>query len=99
MIPADREAIAISGHDPDREIGAGYLESSGKSRRAPVDGVKSGGVHVIRKAAGAADPGDHDYLFVGNPKRRERLLDGVENGVVAASGTPAHGLIRDEIFL
>src|SRR5262249_43406062 len=72
----------------------------GRDRRGPaVDRVEAVGVHVIREAARAADPGDEDDIFLGNAQVRHRLLDRGEDGVVAAAGAPPHVLVRLEVLL
>ncbi len=43
-----------------------------------------------------------DYLphqFAWDTESGQALLDSVQDSIVAAAGTPAHGLVRDEVFL
>ena len=99
VVAADAEAVAIAGHEPQREFRAGDLESGRKGRGAPVDGVHPIGVHVVRKAARTADSRDEDDVLAGHAQFRKHLLDVAENRVIAAAGAPADGLIGSEIRL
>src|SRR5436853_332452 len=58
MVPADRQCVAVARDDPDRQLGIRGLDAGCNRGRAPVNAVKPVGIHVIRKAARAADAGD-----------------------------------------
>src|SRR3546814_4688710 len=50
MIAADRQPIAVAGHDPHVEIGVRELQSRRKGRRAAMDRVEAVCFHIIGKA-------------------------------------------------
>ena len=69
VVAADRQRVAVAGHDPDREVVARGGEAGGERGRAAVDAVHPVRVHVVGEAAGAADAGhEHD------PVRRDAEL-------------------------
>ena len=74
VVAADLQSVAVAGDDPHREVGPHRLQPRGHGRGPAVDRVDAVGVHVIREAAGAADPGDEDQLFPRNAQRGEGLL-------------------------
>ena len=71
------------------EIGARHLDAFGDRQRAAVDAVEAVGLHVVRKAARAADAGDEDGLFRPQVLVAAQPLHGGEDRVVAAAGAPA----------
>src|SRR5207244_7496870 len=75
------------------------LDSGGDCRRAAMNTVKAVGVHVVRKARRAADAGNKNRLLARDAQVGHDLLHVVENRVIAATGTPTHFLVRNEIFL
>src|ERR1700674_1207665 len=75
------------------------LDSGCHGRPAAMDRVEAERIHVIRKTARTADPGNDDELFAGNPELRKNGLHGGENGVITAAGTPADFLVRLKILL
>ena len=99
VIAADGKRVAVAGGDPDFEFGMRELDSRGHGRRAPVNGVKAEGVHVIGEAAGAADSGNHHELFARDAQLGENGLHGGKNGVVAAARAPANFLVGLKILL
>src|SRR5579859_357497 len=98
VIAADGEGIAVTGGDPNFEVGTNGFEAGGDGGRAAVNGVKAEGVHVIRKAGRAADAGDDDEIFALDAEFGEDGLDGGENGVVSAAGAPADFLVGLKVF-
>src|SRR5207237_8013445 len=74
-------------------------QPGGDRRRATVDRVEPVRVHVVRKAARAADAGDEDDVFLGDAEIGHRLLHRAQDRVVAASRAPAHVLIGLEVLL
>src|SRR4029453_15678627 len=99
VVAADREPVAVAGDHEDLHLRARHPQP-GRDRRGPaVDRVEAVGVHVVRKAARAADPGDEDDVLLGNAQVGHRLLDRGEDGVVAAAGAPPHVLVRLEVLL
>ena len=93
MVAADRKPIAVAAHHPDVQVRIGQLDARGDGRRAAVDAVKAVGGEVVRKACRAADAGDENRLLRHRPDLRERALDRLEYGVVAAARAPADFLI------
>lgn len=55
-------------------------------------------IHVIRKAAAAADPGNDHNIFSWNPQSGHDLLNLCQNGIISATGAPAYFLIGSKIF-
>src|SRR5690349_6388374 len=55
-------------------------------------------VHVVGKPAGAPDTGDEHNIFARDAEFRHYLLYLRQDCVVAASGTPAYFLVRNEIL-
>jgi hypothetical protein len=63
-----------------------------------MDGMHAIGIHIIRKAAAAADPGyDHDIL-AGNTQGRHYFLHLCQDGIITASRTPSHFLVSGKIL-
>ncbi len=76
MVAADGKRIAVAGRDPDFKLGMGDLNAGGDSGCAAVNGMEPVGIHVIRKAAGAADAGYDDEFLARNSKLRKDSLNG-----------------------
>jgi hypothetical protein len=64
MRGADAAAVTVAGVDEDVEIGPRHLDAFGDRQRTSVDAVESVGLHVMRKAARAADP-RNEYGLLG----------------------------------
>ena len=64
MIPTDRKRVTVAGSHPDFQFGADRLDARGYCGCAAVNRVEAIGVHVIREAAGTADPGDDDKILL-----------------------------------
>ena len=62
VVAADGQAVAVARNLPYGDVRVGHLEAGGDGRGAPVDGLHGVGVHIVRKAAGAADAGDDGRL-------------------------------------
>ena len=63
VVAADRQAVAIAGHNPHRKLGVRDLDTGRECGGAAVDRVEAIGVHVVGEAARAADAGhEHDVL-------------------------------------
>src|SRR3982074_2700292 len=73
--------------------------SSGRASLRPGEGVEAVGVHVVRKAARAADSRDEHDVLLGDPQIGHGLLHRAQDGVVPAPGAPAHVLVGLEILL
>src|SRR4029077_17101100 len=82
VIAADGECVSVPGCHPDFQLRANRLQTRSYRWRPAVNGVETIGVHVIREAAGAADPGDDDKILFLNPKLRKNRLHSGENRVV-----------------
>src|SRR5690606_32492425 len=63
-----------------------------------VDRVDAVGVHVVRQAGCAADPGDEDELVGLHPEVGEQKLQRGGDAVVAAARAPAHLLVGHEVL-
>ena len=99
VIAANGKRIAVAGRNPNFEVRANRLYTSGNRGRTAVNGVKAERIHVIRKTAGAADTGDHNKILTLDAEVGKNRLNGGKNGVVAATGAPANFLVRLKIFL
>ena len=99
VVAADAQRVAVTGHDPDREVLARGRQPGRQRGPAPVDAVHPVRVHVVREAARAADAGhEHDPLGR-DPELREEGLHGREHRVVAAARAPARLLVGLEVRL
>src|SRR5437879_13642942 len=99
MVAANRQRVAVTGHDPYLQLRAGDLESGGDRRRAAVDRVESVGVHVVRETARATDAGDEHEVLAWQTELRHDALDLIENRVVAAPRAPANLLSGGSRFV
>src|SRR5256885_13843776 len=63
-----------------------------------MNGVKSEGIHVIRKAARAADSRNNYKIFALKPQLGEDRLHCRQDGVITAARAPTDLLIRLKIF-
>ena len=79
--------------------GRASFRPAGDGRGAAVDAVDAVGVHVVGKAAGAADAGDEDEVLARDAQRRQHLLHLGQDRVVAAAGAPADVLVGLEVLL
>jgi hypothetical protein len=98
VIAADAECITVAGDDPYVEIGIGELDPCRHRRRATVDGVEAVGLHVIGEAAGAADTRDEHCLFARDAEVGHGPLHGLQHGIIAAAGAPAHFLVARPVL-
>ena len=78
VIAADRQAVAVTGYDPDVEVGVGELEPGCECRSAAVNRMEAIGIDVVGKSGCAADAGDEGRRLGCRADVRERLasLDG-----------------------
>ena len=74
MVAADAQRIAVAGDHPHHQVRAAGLQAGGNRGRAAVDGVKSVGLHVIGKTAGAANAGYENDFLARHPQIRHDLL-------------------------
>ena len=93
VVAADRQRVAVTGHDPHRQVGPRGRHAGGQGGRAAVDAVHPVRVHVVDEAAGAADPCDEDRALRRHAQLRHKGLDGGEDRVVAAARAPARLLV------
>ncbi len=85
---ADAEAVAIAAGDEHGERVVGHLDAGGDGERAAVEGVHAVGFDEAGEVGGAADAGDGGDFVLGDLELDEGFLDGGEDAVVAAAGTP-----------
>src|SRR5690606_14843554 len=88
VVAADAETVAITRGHPDGELGVGGLHAHGERGRASVDGVEAIRIHVVRKAAGAADAADPDDVVRQDAELGHHALDVGQDAVVTAARTP-----------
>ena len=98
VVAADRQRVAVAGHDPDGQVRTGHGQTGRDRRRAAVDRVHPVGLHVVREARGAADPGHEDDPLALQPELGHEALHGVQDRVVAAARAPAHLLVGLEVL-
>ena len=98
VVAADRERVAVSGDDPDGEVGTRGGEPGRDRGRAAVDRVHPVRLHVVREAGGAADAGDEDDALARDAELGHELLDGGEDRVVAAARAPADLLVGLQVL-
>src|SRR5579872_2472939 len=98
VIPADAEAIPVSGDNPDAQLRTRGLQPGGDRGCAAMDGVHPVGVHVIRKPATATDAGNNDDVLAGDSEGRHYLLYLCENGIISAARAPANFLIGGKVL-
>src|SRR5882757_5065614 len=98
VVAADRQRIAVTGHDPDRKVFAGQRETGRDGGRATVDRVEAVGLEVVREAARAADAADEHHVLALQAQLRQEVADGVEDDVVTAAGAPADFLVAGEVL-
>ena len=55
-----------------------------------MDRMKTIGLHVVRKATGTTDTTNHNEFFSRDTQLRKCFLDGIQNGIVTTSWTPAN---------
>src|SRR2546429_6133241 len=92
------QGVAVPGDDPDRQVGTGGREPGGDRGRPAVDRVHPVAVHVVGQPRGAADSRDDHDVLPWHLKLGQEGLEGGQDGVVTAAGTPADLLVRLEVF-
>ena len=101
VVAADGQRVAVTGRHPDVQARVGDLHARSHGIGTAVDGVEAEGLHVVDEARRAADTRHEREEVVrrvgsvGN--LGQRTLHGVQDGMVAASGAPAHLLVAFEI--
>ncbi len=98
VVAADGKRVAVAGGHPNIQVGPGDLHARSDGGRAAMNRVESESVHVIRKAAGAANARNEHELLARDAEVRENSLHRGQNRVVAAARTPANFLVGLEIF-
>ena len=97
MVATNRQGVAVTGGDPDLQIGPGAFEAGSQRGGTSVNRVNSISIHVIREAAGATDTGKENDGLARNSQFGQHLLDLGQDCIVTASWTPAYCLIRGKI--
>lgn len=93
VVAADSKSVAVTRNLPYGHLGIGNLEACRDGGCTSVDGMETIGVHVIGQTGRASDAGDDGSAVRRYADFGHGLVQGVEDGVVAAAGTPAHGLV------
>ena len=93
VVAADCKTIAVATHLPYGHFRIGNLEAGGHCGCASVNGMETIGIHVVRQTRATSNTGNHGSLVRGHREFGHRLVEGVEDSVVAASRTPAHRLV------
>ena len=97
VVATDRKAVAVAGDDPHHQVGAARLEAGRYGRRATVDRVHAVSVHVIRKAARAADARDEHNVLARDAEGRHDLFHLCKNRIVTTAGTPTNVLVAGKV--
>src|SRR6185437_469188 len=88
VIAADAEAVSISpGYDHSQPV-VSELHACGHSQGAAVERVHTVGIDVAGEVRGTADAADGNDIVQGNLQLYQSLLNGGEDAVIAAAGTP-----------
>src|SRR5690606_17203730 len=98
MVATDTQAVAIAGYHPHHELGIGHFDTRCHSGCAPVDGMESVGIDVVRKTAAAANAAYPSHVFRSHADLGQCPLYGRQDGVVAATWAPAHILVGGEVL-
>src|SRR5207245_845159 len=73
VISADRQSIAVTGDDPDLQLGTAELHAGGDRGSSAVNAMQAIRVQVVREPARTADTRYKAEFFFRNPKRRQHL--------------------------
>ena len=98
MTGADAQAVAVSRDYPDIKIRSGHFQSRRDRRGAAMDSVEPVGIDVVGEPGCTADPGDERGLVRLRACLRQRLPYCLQDGVITASGAPAHLLARIKVL-
>src|SRR5688572_19671510 len=63
-----------------------------------MDGMHTIGIHIIGKAAAAANAGNYNNIFAGYTKGRHHFLYLGQDGIITATRAPAYFLVGDKIL-
>ena len=90
MVAADRETVAIARNHPDVEFRIRKLHARRNRRCSAVDRVEAIRREIIWKARGTADTGYKYRVLPFYTHIGQRGPHTLNNGVIAAPGTPAN---------
>src|SRR5690606_5600460 len=98
VVAADAVGVAVAVHHQHRHLGVGQAEAGGHRQRPTVDGHEAVGVDVVGQFRAAADAADDHDLVGRDAQVGQGFLDGGEDGVVAAAGTPRGPVLAVKVF-
>ena len=98
MVSPDTQAVTVTGHYPNAQFRAGGFQSGSNGCGPSVNGVHPECIHVIGETAAAADTGDKHDVFLRDSQAGHHFLYLGQDGIISASGTPAHFLVGGKIF-
>ena len=98
VVSPNAQRIAITGDNPDVEVGVRQLDSGGYRWGAAVQRMDSVAVDVVWKAAAAADSADNNCAIRVGTCAREYLGELLQNAVVAATRAPANFFSALKVF-
>ena len=98
MVAADAQSVAITGNDPNTQVGTSGFQSACYCCRTAMNAMHAIGIHVVREAAATADTGNDRDIFPGDAKRGHDLLHLRQDGVISAAGAPAYFLVSYKIL-
>jgi len=98
MVAADRQEIAVAARHPDIQVRIGQFDAGCDGRGAAVDRVEAVGGDVVGQSCCTADTRDEDDLVRRAPDIGQGGADRLQDGIVAATGTPAHLLVGSEVL-
>jgi len=94
VIPADREAVAVTGHHDDGELRSGELDARREGERTTVGRMDRAAVDVADDPAGATDASHEDHVVQVLEPLRQHPEQGAHHDAVTAARAQhvGHGL-------
>ena len=97
VVAANGEAVAVARNLPYGHVGISHLIACRHSGSTSMDSVEAVGIHVVRQTRTTAYTRYHGCAVGRDAESGHGLVEGVEYGVVTATGAPAHGLVTLKI--
>ena len=94
----DPVTVTVSAGGDHREILVSQFYSLGRGQSPPVEAMETVGPEMLRDFPGAADSRNQNHFLRFQPQVGTSLLQGGQNSVIAAAGTPGRPIIRTEIL-
>ena len=98
VVAAYRQAVAITGYDPDIEVRIGEFEAGGDCRCTAVNRMEAVTFNVIGKPRSAANSGDKRGVVRIGADIGKCFRNGLQDRIVTTTRAPADFLGRFVIF-